>query len=126
MKRKHKLAFAILAGAIGLAGAIHAQQAKTAPAYLVVEVDVKDPDTFKKYAAAIPQTIEPFGGRFIVRGGKTEILEGEPTKRIVMIAFDSMEKAQGWWGSPAYQAIKPIRHSSAVARLYFVEGVPPP
>jgi uncharacterized protein (DUF1330 family) len=42
-----------------------------------------------------------------------------------MIAFDSMEKARGWWTSPDYEAIKPIRHSSAVARLYFVEGVAP-
>jgi uncharacterized protein (DUF1330 family) len=122
----YKLAFAMLAGAIGLAGAVHAQQAKTAPAYLVVEVDVKDPAAFQKYAAAIPKTLAPFGGRFVVRGGKTQILEGEPTKRIVMIAFDSMEKARGWWESPDYEAIRPIRHSSAVARLYFVEGVPPP
>jgi uncharacterized protein (DUF1330 family) len=128
---KHKLALATVAGAIAVAGAaaLHAQQAnpqaRTAPAYLVVEVDVKDPDTFRKYATAIPGTVEPFGGRFIVRGGKTEALEGAPPKRIILIAFDSMEKARGWWNSPAYEAIRPIRHSAAETRLFFVEGVPP-
>jgi uncharacterized protein (DUF1330 family) len=99
-------------------------QASTAPAYLVVEVDIKDTVTFQKYAAAVPATLAPFGGRFIVRGGKTDALEGEAPKRIVMIAFDSMEKARAWWESPAYEAIKPIRHSAAVARLFFVEGAP--
>jgi uncharacterized protein (DUF1330 family) len=127
MNRKLKLALAVLAGAIGLAGAsvIYAQQAKTAPAYLIVEVEVKDPATFKTYATAIPETLAPFGGRFIVRGGKTDALEGEAPKRIIMITFDSMEKARGWWESPAYAAIRPIRHKSAEARLYFVEGMAP-
>jgi uncharacterized protein (DUF1330 family) len=97
----------------------------TAPAYLIVEVDVKDPDTFKRYAAAIPETLAPFGGRIIVRGGKIDVLEGTEPKRVVVIAFDSMEKARGWWDSPAYAAIKSIRHSSAETRLFFVEGVAP-
>ena len=74
---------------------LQAQQAKAAPAYLVVEVDIKDPATFQKYATAIPATLAPFGNRFIVRRGKTDALEGEAPKRIVMIAFDSIEKAQG-------------------------------
>jgi uncharacterized protein (DUF1330 family) len=97
----------------------------TAPAYLIVDVDVKDPDTFKRYAMAIPETLAPFGGRIIVRGGKTDVLEGAAPKRVVVIAFDSMEQAHGWWDSPAYAAIKPLRHSSAEARLFFVEGVAP-
>jgi uncharacterized protein (DUF1330 family) len=127
MNTKHRLALSALAAAIGLAGAvaIHAEQPARAPAYLIVEVDVKDPATFKDYASAIPGTLAPFGGRFIVRGGKTEALEGEAPKRIIVIAFDSMEKAQAWWDSPAYAAIRPIRHRSAEARLFFVEGVAP-
>jgi uncharacterized protein (DUF1330 family) len=98
-------------------------QASTAPAYLIVEVEINDAAAFQKYASAIPATLAPFGGRFIVRGGKTDALEGDAPKRIVMIAFDSMQKARGWWDSPAYEAIKAIRHSAAVARLFFVEGV---
>ena len=124
MKTTLKLA---LAGATVLACAatLHAQPAKTAPAYLIVEVEVKDPNTFKKYATSIPETLAPFGGRFIVRGGKTDTLEGAAPKRIIVIAFDSMEKARGWWDSPAYAAIRPIRHSAAETRMYFVEGVAP-
>jgi uncharacterized protein (DUF1330 family) len=127
MKKVHKLALAAMACVTGVAGsvAVQAQQAATAPAYLVVEVDIKDTATFQKYAATIPATIAPFGGRFVVRGGRTDALEGDAPKRIVMIAFDSMEKAQAWWNSPAYAEIRPIRHSAAVARLYFVEGVAP-
>jgi uncharacterized protein (DUF1330 family) len=127
---KLKLALAALVGAIAIGGIFHAPQASTqpakiAPAYLVVEVDVKDPDTFRKYTTAIPETLAPFGGRFIVRGGKTDALEGAAPRRIIVVAFDSMEKARGWWDSPAYVAIRPIRHKSAEARLYFVEGVAP-
>jgi uncharacterized protein (DUF1330 family) len=123
-----KMALAAISGiAIGIAGAtvIHAQQAKTAPAYLIAELDVTDATTFQKYASGIPATIAPFSGRYLVRAGKTEALEGEPPKRIVVIAFDSLEKARGWFDSPAYDAIKPIRHSSAMSRDYLVEGVVP-
>jgi uncharacterized protein (DUF1330 family) len=97
----------------------------TAPVYLIAEVDVKDPDTFKRYAMAVPETLAPFGGRTIVRDGNTDALEGAAPKRVVVIAFDSMEKARGWWDSPAYTAIKPLRHSSAETRLFFVEGIAP-
>jgi uncharacterized protein (DUF1330 family) len=97
----------------------------TAPAYLIAEVDVNDPDTFNRYAMAMPETLVPFGGRILVRGGEVDALEGAAPKRVVVIAFDSMEKARSWWDSPAYTAIKPIRHSSAETRLFFVEGVAP-
>lgn len=97
----------------------------TVPAYLIAEVDVKDPDTYRTYAAAVADTLAPFDGRIVVGGGKTDALEGAAPKRIVVIAFDSMEKARGWWDSPAYIAIKPLRLSSAEARLFFVEGVAP-
>jgi uncharacterized protein (DUF1330 family) len=123
-----KLALAAMSGvAIGAVGAtvIHAQQAKTAPAYLIAELDVTDATTFQKYASGVPATIAPFSGRYLVRAGKTETLEGEPPKRIVVIAFDSLEKARGWFDSPGYDAIKPIRHSSAMSRDYLVEGVVP-
>jgi uncharacterized protein (DUF1330 family) len=128
MKTNHKLALAVLAGvSIGVAGAkaIHAQQAKAPPAYLIAEVDVMDPAAFQKYREKIPGTLAPFDGHYLVRGGKTQSLEGEPPKRFVVIAFDSMEKAQAWYDSPAYEAIKPIRQSSAKSRTFIVEGVVP-
>jgi uncharacterized protein (DUF1330 family) len=128
MKTNHKLALAVLAGvSIGAAGArtIHAQQVKAPPAYIVAEVDVTDPATMQKYGEKVPETLAPFEYHYVVRGGKTQSLEGEPPKRIVVIAFDSAEKARAWYDSPAYAAIKPIRQSAAKSRIFIAEGVAP-
>ena len=128
MKKNHKLALALLAGvAIGLGSAlaIHAQQIRTPPAYVVAELEVTDAATYQKYSAQVPETLAPFQGRIIVRGGKTQTVEGAAPKRLVVIAFDSAEKARGWYDSPAYKAILPMRLSSAKTRLYIVEGVVP-
>jgi len=99
-------------------------KAVTAPAYLVAQGTVFDPAKFHTYARQIPLTLAPFGGHVLVSGGKMEALEGDPPKFSVIIAFDSLENANAWWNSPAYEAIKPIRHASSKATLFFVEGVP--
>jgi uncharacterized protein (DUF1330 family) len=125
---KTKLVLAVLAGVIiGVAGmAIHAQQTKTAPGYVVAEVDVHDAATFAKYGAKVPDTLKPYNGHYLVRGGKIEGVEGTaPKDRFVVIAFDSAEKARAWENSAEYEAIKPIRHSSATSRVFIVEGVTP-
>ena len=128
MRTNHKLALALLAGvSIGVAGAeaIHAQQVKTPPAYVIGEVEVTDPAAMQKYAEKVPETLAPFNHQYLVRGGKTQALEGEAPKHIVEIAFDSAEKAREWYDSPAYAAIKPIRQSAAKTRLFIVEGITP-
>jgi uncharacterized protein (DUF1330 family) len=128
MKTNHKLALSVLAGAsIGVAGAkaIHAQEGKTPPGYVIAEVEVTDPTTFQKYAQKVPETLVPFQGHYIVRGGKIQPLEGEAPKRFVVIAFDSAEKARAWEDSPAYAAIRPIRQSAAKSRVFIVEGLAP-
>jgi uncharacterized protein (DUF1330 family) len=128
MKTNLKLALAVMAGVlIGIAAAkaIHSQQVKAPPAYIVGEVDVTDPATFQKYAEKVPETLAPFYDHYLVRAGKTQPLEGEPPKRIVVIAFASAEKARKWYDSPAYEAIKPIRQSSAKSRIFIVEGIAP-
>jgi uncharacterized protein (DUF1330 family) len=128
MKTNYKLALAVVAGiSLGVAGAeaIHAQQVKTAPAYLIADVDVTDAANFQKYADKVPATLAPFGAQYLVRGGKTQALEGEAPKRVVVIAFASAEKARGWYDSPAYQVIKSIREGSAKSRLFIVEGLTP-
>ena len=129
MKTNHKLALAVLTGAlIGFAGAkaIHAQQAKAPPGYIIYEADaLLDIPNLQKYAEKVPETLAPFNHRFIVRGGKPEALEGEPPQSIVVIAFDSVEKAREWYDSPAYRAIKPIRQSASKGSLLIVEGVVP-
>ena len=125
MKSNHKLILGVLVGAaIGAAGAsvIHGQQAKVLPGYVVAEVDVTDPATFQKYAEKAPGTIAQYGGHYVVRGGKNTSIEGDAPKRFVVIQFDSMEKAKAWEDSPEYDAIKPIRHSSAKSRVFIIEG----
>ena len=128
MKINHKLALAVLFGvAIGVACSvsIHARQMKAAPGYVVAEVDVKDPATFKKYGDQVPGTLAPFGGHYMIRGGNPQAVEGTAPQRFVLIAFDSVEKAHAWENSPAYEAIKPIRHSSATSTVCIAEGVAP-
>jgi uncharacterized protein (DUF1330 family) len=115
---------AVVIGALALKGP-HAQtpSARTLPAFYISEFEVTDPEGLKPYSARVASTFEPFGGRYIVRGGTIAPLEGEaPKGRIVIIAFESMEKAQAWYDSPAYQELKPIRHKAAQSRVFIVEG----
>jgi len=115
----------VLIGAAG-AAAIHAQQAKTPPGYVIAEVDVTDMTTMQKYGEKVPETLEPFNHRYVVRSDKIQTLEGEPPKGgVVVIAFDSVQKAREWYDSPAYAAIRPIRQSAAKSRIFIVEGVVP-
>jgi uncharacterized protein (DUF1330 family) len=130
MNMNGNLALAVLAGiSIGAVSfmAVHAQEAKTPPAYLIAETEVTDPAAFQKYAEKVPETLAPFKGNFhfVVRGGKTQALEGQPPKGIVVIAFDSTEKALAWYNSPAYEAIKPLRQGASVSRMFMAEGLPP-
>jgi uncharacterized protein (DUF1330 family) len=129
MKTNYKLMLGVLIGVligVGGATAIHAMQTKVLPGYAVAEVDVTDPATFQEYAEKAPGTIAASGGHYIIRGGKSMSIEGEPPKRFVVIQFDSVEKAKAWEDSPAYDAIKPIRHSSAKSRVFIIEGVATP
>jgi uncharacterized protein (DUF1330 family) len=129
MKANHKLAVVLLAGvSIGVAAAmaIQAQQVKTPPGYVVAEVEVTDPATMQKYGEKVPKTLAPFNHRYLVRSNKIQALEGEPPKGgVVVIAFDSAEKARAWYDSPAYAAIRPIRQSAAKSRIFIVEGLAP-
>ncbi len=127
MKTRYSLLLAGFAGlAIGCIGmkAIHAQATATAPAYYIADFELTDPEGIRPYGAGVASTFEPFGGRFIVRGGQVAALEGEgPKGRLVVIAFDSMEKAQAWYHSPVYQQLKPIRQRSGNSRTFIVEGL---
>jgi len=129
MKTNYKLTLAALAGvSLGVAGAtaIHARQARVPRAYIISEVDeFQDLPTLQKYGGKVEETLTPFNHQFVVRGGKTHALEGEPPKSFVVLAFDSAEKAREWYNSPAYQVIKPFRQSSTKGRFFIVEGVAP-
>jgi uncharacterized protein (DUF1330 family) len=94
-------------------------------AYVIVDVDVHEPDADRDYQRQVPDTLAPFGGRFIVRGGKAETLEGHwQPQRVVVLEFPSVDQARAWHASQAYQAIIPIRQRNATTHfLTLVEGV---
>ena len=94
------------------------------PAYLIANVDVQDPEAYRAYAAQVPDTIAQFGGRFLVRGGESRVLEGEwSPSRTVVLEFPDAETLDRWYTSDAYQAIITIRESAAVSSVFVVEGV---
>ena len=83
------------------------------PAFFIAEVEVIDPEEFKLYASRVAETAARYGGRYIVRGGKTESLEGDPPKRIAISTWKSMEDAKRYYQSPEYSEIIGIRHRRA-------------
>jgi uncharacterized protein (DUF1330 family) len=94
------------------------------PAYLVVEVAVHDLDRYEKYKSMVPPSLTAYGGRFMVRGGKVETLEGDwAPKRFVMVEFPSLEKAKAWWNSDEYADAKALRQATAKTQMIVVEGV---
>lgn len=123
----HRHVFGVLAALAGFAAGavvVHgvAAQAKS-PAYTVAEVEVTDPATFQKYGEATRSGIPAAGGRFIVRGGKTVVVNGAPPKAIVLIQWESLEKAQAFFESESYKQLIPIRDRSSNFRAFNVEGV---
>ena len=93
-------------------------------AYIVVEVDVKDPVRYADYRAMVPSSLEKYGGRFIVRGGRTETLEGDwSPKRFVVVEFPTVEQAKAWWASPEYAEAKALRQATSETQMIVAEGV---
>jgi len=92
-------------------------------AYIIVELEVTDPAGFEEYRQQVPATIARYGGRYVVRGGTTETLEGgwQP-KRVVVLEFASMEQAKRWYNSEEYRAPKALRFKTAVSKAILVEG----
>lgn len=93
-------------------------------AYVIVDVNVTDPETFDRYRQQVPPTIEAYGGRYIVRGGAMETVEGDwSPKRVVVLEFPSVEQAKAWWSSEEYREPKALRQKSADTQMIIVEGV---
>ena len=93
-------------------------------AYVIVEVDVRDKDRYETYKRMVPPTLAAYGGRFVVRGGEAETLEGDwSPKRIVIVEFPSVERAKAWWGSEEYAEAKALRQATAHSRMIVVVGV---
>jgi len=94
------------------------------PAYFIVDVDVHDPAGMREYLEHVPGTLTKYGGRYIVRGGKFEVVEGnwQPT-RVVMLEFPSMEQAKRWYECEEYKEWKGARMKAATTDIVLVEGV---
>jgi uncharacterized protein (DUF1330 family) len=94
------------------------------PAYVIVEVDVTDPDQYARYRAAVPASLDAHGGRFLARGGEAALLEGEEEpNRVVVIEFSDLEAARRWYDSAEYAEPRALREGAAVMRMIAVEGV---
>ena len=92
-------------------------------AYVIAEVTITDPQGFEAYRQMVPATVAKYGGKFVVRGGALEKLEGnwEPM-RLVIIEFESAERAMQWWASEDYREAKELRQRTAQTNLIVIEG----
>jgi len=93
-------------------------------AYFIVEIEVTDPTPFEEYRKQVSPTIEKYGGRYVVRGGKCETIEGAwAPKRVVVLEFPSVEQAKRWYDSPEYKPLLALRLKTSKGKMILVEGV---
>jgi uncharacterized protein (DUF1330 family) len=93
-------------------------------AFVLANVTVKDPVRYEDYRRLVTPTLAKYGGRFIARGGKMEVLEGDwQPNRLVILEFPSMEHARKWWNSPEYSEARLIRQATSEGTLLILEGV---
>jgi uncharacterized protein (DUF1330 family) len=97
-------------------------------AYLIVESRITDPEQFKQYMAAAPEVVKAFGGEYLVRGGRLEVLEGDwQPPRMTVLRYPSFDAAKAMYDSPGYVAARALRAgATAVFNMVLVEGVDAP
>jgi uncharacterized protein (DUF1330 family) len=92
--------------------------------YAVVNIRITDPDRYAKYREQAPPTIARYGGKYLARGGKVEVLEGEwIPQRLVILEFESMERFNEWYNSPEYAPLKRLRGETTISDFVVVEGL---
>ena len=127
MKTRYSVALSVLAGVAVGAAAVHALHAQAKPpAYVIAEIDVANVEPFdREYVPNASKAVTDGGGKYIVRGGATVAMYGEPPNpRIAVMAFESMEKAQAAFNSAAFKEAKKVGDKYAKFRVYAVEGLP--
>lgn len=93
-------------------------------AYVIVDIEVTDPEGYKEYAKMAPEAVNLYGGKYIARGGQNETLEGDwQAKRLVILEFPSVEQAKSWLNSPEYAPARKLRHQYARSNMVVVEGL---
>src|SRR5262245_18966484 len=96
-------------------------------AYVLVEVEVTDPVRYEEYKSMAPGSIHRHGGRYLVRGGPVETLEGEwPLKRVVILEFPDAAAARAWWSSADYRPARDLRQHTTRTRMVLLEGIAAP
>ena len=96
-------------------------------AYLIAQLTVTDPEGFGRYRDAVTERVARYGGRYLVRGGATDCLEGDwAASRMVIIAFDSVEQAKRFYDSPEYREILPLRRDNSEGVVVLAEGYADP
>ncbi|MEM8699138.1 MAG: DUF1330 domain-containing protein [Pseudomonadota bacterium] len=91
--------------------------------YVIGQMQITDRAAYDRYRAEVMATVEAHGGEFLVRGGPQEVIEGDAPPRSVILRFPSVEAAENWYNSPAYQKIVPLRQGASNGALTIVEGV---
>jgi len=94
-------------------------------AYVIVELEVTDPDEYAAYGKLAEASVTRHGGRFVVRGGEAEVIEGEWSPRMVVLEFEDLDAVRRWYHSDDYQACLPMRLHSATGRMIAVAGYNP-
>lgn len=94
-------------------------------AYVIVDIDIKDPVLYEEYKKLAPAGVAAYGGKYLARGGKMETLEGDwVPNRLVILEFENFERAKEWWNSPEYGPAKKMRMQSTHTDLVILEGAP--
>jgi uncharacterized protein (DUF1330 family) len=103
-----------------------AQTAPTPGAYVIIEFAIRDQAKFQDYGQKAPPTVAQYGGRFVVRGAKPEMLKGDaPKGPFLILAFDNLQQAKTWASSPEYTALVPLRDEAADSRVFIVQAASP-
>jgi uncharacterized protein (DUF1330 family) len=93
------------------------------PGYVMAQVRITDMERFKEYAAQVPATIAQYDGRYLVRGGDYEVLEGDwPEWRHIVLEFPSVARAREWYASPEYAPLIKLRQSASEGRVIVIEA----
>ena len=93
-------------------------------AYVLAEIEITNPEGYKEYTQVVPASIEQYGGKFLHRGGKVHLLEGDwPQRRRVILEFPSLEAAKAWYESPEYTKPRAMRLANSRGRLIVLDGV---
>jgi uncharacterized protein (DUF1330 family) len=93
-------------------------------ALVIVDINITDPVRYEEYKRLAAPTVGAHGGKYLVRGGRCELLEGaRQPGRIVVLEFPTVEHAKAWWGSESYRPAKEVRHVAARTEMLLVEGI---